>query len=362
MHTDWASNLYLLRPSSFTKVLASYEMPVLDTIPLSPDGTFSFETEVTPGMAGLYLLVSQPVGIRFNNSLESLPFRENYIFLNLEAGGHIEFTAEVDRLSHTVSFSDVDPVTRDMNALQSCRKPLIVEVEKQWKNKPDPDHFQWDTHGNDRIIHQVHQDLDAYLDTATIFYPLMAALRLRVPDHDYRDRPEFFIQVLEKVARLHPDHPWVKELRAHLQPANLPVLKGEPMPDFQLPTPDGDTLQSTDIVGELILVDFWASWCAPCRKEIRSTLRPLYDIYHPKGFQILGISIDSDQDSWLKAIEKDGAIWHQASDLLGDASPVRQSLKFDTIPACYLLDAEGRLLARNLHGKELEEFVRAYFQ
>ncbi|MCF8238719.1 MAG: TlpA family protein disulfide reductase [Saprospiraceae bacterium] len=361
LHPDWSTDLYLLKPASFTKILASYEMPVTDTIPLSADGTFHFETVLGPKDAGLYILVSQPKGSRFSNALAPLPFQENYILLDLTPGRHIELTAHVDRLSHSVSFTNADPSTREMNALQSCRKPLIEEIEEQWENNPDPAQFQWNTHGNEDIMNDVHRALDAYLDTATLFYPLMTALRLRVPDHDYRDRPEFYIQIAKKMVRLYPGHPWLNELRAHLDPANLPVLQGDAMPDFRLTTPDGDTLESKDIKGKLILVDFWASWCAPCRKEIRTTLRPLYDIYHSKGFEILGISIDSDKSSWINAIARDGATWYQASDLMGDASPVRQTLKFDTIPACYLLDEDGRLLARNLHGEHLQLFVENYF-
>ncbi len=362
LHPEWASRLYLLKPASFTKILAPYEMPVTDTIPLSADGSFALEKEISAGEAGLYVLVSQPASGRFPNALESLPFRENYIFVHLAPGGRIRLSADIDRMSHSVTFLDADSTTRELNALHVFRTPLVDEIETRWKNAPDPGQFQWNIHGSEEISQAIHQDLDAYLDTATSFYPVMAALRFRAPDHNYRDRPEFFIRVYQKLSGRYPDHPWVKELAYHLRPENLPVLEGEPMPDFHLPTADGEPLQLKDIQAKLILVDFWASWCAPCRKEIRTTLLPLYARYHSAGFEILGISIDSDKHSWINAIQKDGATWPQVSDLQGDASPVRQSLKFDTIPACYLLDEHGRLLARNLHGEALEDFVQAYFQ
>ncbi|MEZ4982696.1 MAG: thioredoxin-like domain-containing protein, partial [Saprospiraceae bacterium] len=102
--------------------------------------------------------------------------------------------------------------------------------------------------------------------------------------------------------------------------------------------------------------------CAPCRKEAKETLLPLYNKWHEKGLEIVGISIDADEKSWRRAIEKDGSDWLHGCDFLGDASPVRQSLKFEYIPSLYILDENKILLARSLHGEELVEFVENYFK
>ncbi|MCB0693395.1 MAG: TlpA family protein disulfide reductase [Lewinellaceae bacterium] len=362
LHPDWGDQLYLLHPASFTKVLASYEMPVVDTIAVDADGFFRLEKHIPDGDAGLYILVSQPRHSRFANALEELPFRENYLLIDLQPGHRIELEASIDRLTHSVQYRHANAETRAMQELQEARMPLVDQIEAEWLANGQGESFQWNVHGNDTVAAKVHLALDAYLDTATALLPVMVALRLRAPGHDYRDRPEFFISVADRMESLYPGHPWCRELKAHLHPDHLPVLAGERMPDFALPTPQGDTLHLSDVQGKLIIVDFWASWCAPCRKEVRGTLRPLYDRYHSRGLTILGITIDSDRDSWLNAIEKDGAIWQHAGDLLGDASPVRESLKFDTIPACYILDEQGRLLARNLHGEELRGFVEAFFR
>ena len=362
LHQDWEETVYLLKPDYFNKILAAYEMPVTDTIQLDHNGDFHLKKQITAESSGLYILVSQPKGSRFANALEGLPFRENYILLNLQPGSEIRLQSAIDRLTHSLDILEADQTTLALNHLHEFRQPFVKAVEADWLANPDPDQFQWNTHGDDSIQQTVYTGLDQYLDTATNFLPLITALRFQSPGNDYRDRPEFFLRLADKLESLFPDHPWTKEYRIQLNPDNLPVLKGQRMPPFRLPTPEGGILESGDLKGKLILVDFWASWCAPCRKENRSTLKPLYTKYHNKGFEILGISIDSDRDSWINAIEKDAANWLHASDLLGDASPVRQSLKFDTIPSCYLLDADGRLLARNLHGEELNAFVEAYFR
>ncbi len=361
LNDDWQNKLYLLKPDYFSKILAAYEMPIIDTIQLDDDGNFQLKKQLTPESAGLYILVSQKKETRFANALEELPFQENYILLNMEPGTEIRLHSAIDRLTHSLHILEADQLTLAMNDLQEFRLPLVESVESAWMEHPNDNQIQWSPHGDDPVQQAIHKGLDQYLDTAMNFLPLIAALRLRSPGNDYRDRPEFFLRIAAKLESMFPDHTWTKEYRMQLNPDLLPVLTGQQMPPFTLPTPEGDTLHTGDLHGKLILVDFWASWCAPCRKENRSTLRPLYDEFHDKGFNILAISIDSDRNSWINAINKDGAIWKHASDLLGDASPVRQSLKFDTIPACYLLDEDGKLLARNLHGDALQLFVKDYF-
>ena len=125
---------------------------------------------------------------------------------------------------------------------------------------------------------------------------------------------------------------------------------------------DMDTLAIYDIMGEqLTIIDLWASWCAPCRKENRKVLAPLWDAYHEKGFQIIGYGLESDRNAWIGAIAKDEADrWYHASELEGDDAPFLRRLRIQTIPANFILDTQGKVIAKNLHGEELVEFVKHY--
>src|SRR5690606_2445784 len=137
------------------------------------------------------------------------------------------------------------------------------------------------------------------------------------------------------------------------------MIGGE-APDFTQNQPDGTPFSLSNLRGKVVLVDFWASWCGPCRRENPNVVK-LYNRYKSQGFDILGVSLDKTQDRWVQAIEQDGLIWHHISDLKGWANEVAKMYGVSSIPHTILLDKEGRILARNLRGPQLEEKLREIF-
>ncbi|MEP6646881.1 MAG: TlpA disulfide reductase family protein [Saprospiraceae bacterium] len=197
-------------------------------------------------------------------------------------------------------------------------------------------------------------------DTTTCVEAAMVAIRWICPTGDFERVPEFINRQCQKWKRDKPDHPMTSQLCHVADKNNLPVLVGDLMPDFALPLVNGDTVMLSKLLGpRLTIVDIWASWCAPCRKENRMVLVPLWTAYKNKGLQIIGYSIDNNASSWKSAIAKDGASWSHASHLTGDATPFLEALRISTIPANFILDAKGKVIAKNLNGKDLIEFVKS---
>jgi peroxiredoxin len=127
---------------------------------------------------------------------------------------------------------------------------------------------------------------------------------------------------------------------------------GTAAPDFTLNTPEGTPLALSSLKGKIVLIDFWASWCQPCRRENPNVVL-LYNQYKDKGFDILGVSLDKEKGAWVKAIADDKLTWHHVSDLKFWQSDVAVKYGVQSIPYTLLLDKEGRIIAKNLRGEAL---------
>lgn len=127
---------------------------------------------------------------------------------------------------------------------------------------------------------------------------------------------------------------------------------GGAAPEIALNTADGKAVTLSSFKGKYVLVDFWASWCGPCRKENPNVLAA-YNKFKDKNFTILGVSLDDDKEKWQSAIEKDGLPWTHVSDLKGWESVAARTYNIQSIPANFLVDPDGNILARDLRGEEL---------
>lgn len=132
-------------------------------------------------------------------------------------------------------------------------------------------------------------------------------------------------------------------------------------PEFSAPGPDGANIALADIRGKLTLIDFWAAWCKPCRAENPNVVR-VYEKYHDKGLNIIGVSLDRKAEDWKKAIVDDKLTWNQVSHLSYFNDPVAQLYHVNAIPAAFLLDENGVIVAKNLRGSALEAKVAELLQ
>lgn len=215
-----------------------------------------------------------------------------------------------------------------------------------------------------------------YIDDNITSLASLLALYSQIAPNVYVLNPEkdlsYFLKVDSSLFKNYPEyepvidlHSQVKDMVAYY--ANKKTTSAGPVenleaPEIILPSPEGDTIRLSSTRGSYVLLDFWASWCSPCRMENPNLLRA-YNLYHNRGFQIFQVSLDKTKEAWIQGIKDDKLEkWLHVSDVRYWNSVVVQLYKLDQIPTNYLLDREGRIIASNLRGDALQQKLAELFK
>lgn len=167
-------------------------------------------------------------------------------------------------------------------------------------------------------------------------------------------------EIANRLNQARPNHPQVKQFVANLNRLRG-VNEGAMAPEINLATPEGPNLALSSLRGKYVLIDFWASWCGPCRRENPNVVKT-YANYKDKGFEIYGVSLDQNREAWLKAIETDKLVWKHVSDLQYWSSAGAQAYQVNSIPQTFLLDPAGRIIAKGLRGTALDQYLAQLFE
>lgn len=264
---------------------------------------------------------------------------------------HDEVVAELKRLTDTYN-----------DSIDSPRRPLLMDSLDRRAADVVADFRQ-------RALALLGENRSSMVQVYLLNQHVVPGLQLFEPAKD----PELYYSVDSALYALYPEsdlvldlHRFVAGLRKSVsvgKQAGETPLPGETLPEIALQDPAGDTLRLSSLRGQVVLVDFWAAWCPPCREE-NPNLVKLYDMYHWKGFNIFQVSLDLRKEDWTEAIRNDRlGRWNHVSDLRYRDSEVVKQFGLTEIPASFLIDREGRVIAVNLRGddlqKKLEEVLAA---
>ncbi len=172
----------------------------------------------------------------------------------------------------------------------------------------------------------------------------------------YLDLRDSLAQILNEK---YPNRFYIEDLLASIEKTRATAI-GQIAPEIALPNPEGEVVPLSSLRGKVVLVDFWAQWCKPCRMENPNVVKA-YHKYKDKGFTVYGVSLDRSKDKWLQAIEEDGLTWTHVSDLQYFNSEAARTYGVEAIPFSILLDREGRIIAKNLRGSALDKALAEYF-
>ena len=358
---DWNPTIYLVQPEKFSDAAQSFVGQVLDSAAVAEDGSFAFSESLAMEDATLLLLVVQRKGERYANRLiNENPATDNYFPLVYEPGTPLRIDADIAHMQSSLSIVEPSPANEAMLKLRDLRMEAFKYHFGTENSLNATDEGLLEREKNLKVY---QEKLIDFADATEHLVPALMALRWASPEGNYERIAERIHAQSKKWNKVYPNHPWVSELKTIADKKKLPVLLGDTLPDLLLPLQTGETLSLLELGKgeELVLLDIWASWCAPCRVENRNILVPLWEQYHDEGFQIIAYGLESSRTAWQNAIERDGAHrWLHASHLEGDQNPVMDTLRLRTIPANFLMDKEGKVLAKNLHGQDLVDFVGKY--
>tara|TARA_B110000046_G_scaffold106024_1_gene113486 strand:- start:1763 stop:2878 length:1116 start_codon:yes stop_codon:yes gene_type:complete len=308
----------------------------VDTAVVAADGSFAFDYE--PKRKGFYR-------ITIGNSFA--------LVTPLATGETVTVSGDVNQLADLKIEGTVDAVQmRDLNNFlrNNAMQTQALDQEFQpYANSPQRDSMIAVLRARFAGIEQEKvTTLKALIDRNPKSFSNLAVIE-QMPDTE----TEYYIKVDKTLAKEHSTSPFYTNFHTKVVSISRFTV-GSEVPEINLPNPDGEPVALSSLKGKVVLIDFWASWCKPCRRE-NPNLVAAYQKYKDKGFTVYGVSLDRTKGPWVNAIAKDNLTWIHVSDLKFWQSVAAKDYGVSSIPFAVLIDAEGKVIGKNLRGAALQQ-------
>lgn len=323
--------------------LNANEFDVVDTLSVNDDSTFSASYGLEPHLYELRINDSLDVPIVADSSQN--------ITINFSSDGEYEVSGspdtelfeEYEEYRMSVLRETVYPIRGQLNDLRDQNNPDDARRIEELGNQV----MRAEASYRDTLIHAVRE-----LGTSIAIYPTM--VRWNGDKHiDYYEGLAAEFSVVHKGLEV-----------AELVSEKVRILKqvsiGGKVSEITAPNPSGDEISLYNNLGEYTLIDFFGSWCGPCRTESEH-LNRMYDQYNDAGFEIFGFGVEFDRQSWLRALDQDNRTWTNVSTVSGYEGEIAREYAITSLPKNFLVDKDGIIIAKDIHGEELEEKLGELF-
>ncbi len=317
---------------------------VVDTVEVRDDGSFEFRIiQERPTFYQLNFYKRQVVNLVINGDEEEVTIQVD----GTEPRGSQEVTGSKDsdylaNMLESLSFQEKELQEINQQAIQarmSGDTEVLQSLSEEYYEK-----YAYFQNESKEMIWNMIPSLSAFYALTTL---------------DQEQNFSFYDSVAQELQKARPDHPTTISLVNQMN-AVRKLSVGSMAPEIALPNPSGEVIKLSSLKGNYVLIDFWAAWCRPCRAENPNVVR-MYNQYSDKNFEILGVSLDRTKEAWVQAIKQDGLIWKHVSDLQYFNSAAASTYNINAIPATYLIDPEGKIIAKNLRGPSLEAKLKEIF-
>lgn len=351
----------LMKPAAgryiYLEELKPEELKRIDSVLVTSEGNFAFKREISA--ASFYLL-------KISES--------NFLTMLLEPGDNLKMNTYFDSLSYPVSITGSEATESMVDYNFTLRRAIkkfstLNGIYMENMNNPElPAIIESLDSMAQSYLSEINSYTKNYIDNNLTSLVSLVALYQQIAPNVYVMNPtqdlKYFIKVDSSLTVNHPDnelvislHEQIQEMVAGMENKSVEASvasEGNEAPEISLPTPEGDIINLSSTRGSYVLLDFWASWCLPCRKE-NPNLVKAYNLYHKEGFQIYQVSLDKTREAWVKGIKDDQLDkWIHVSDVKYWNSVVVPLYRIESIPSNFLLDKEGRIIGSNLRGEQLE--------
>lgn len=327
----------------FLQAVVDNKLQTIDTVDLDK-GNFIFTGTVTD--PELYL-------IKINNKTELLPFfvenSEISVKINPDSiGDAIIEGSQSQEVFHSFSKGVAEYQKKEnniyaqyQNIKETATKEMLDDLEKLY----DTIYQEQQVFVKDFVLENNTSAVSAYIILRHLIYQL---------DVDSLQK------MTNSLAPSLAESKYVKKLYERVELLRT-VAIGQPAPEIILNDINGNPFSLSSLKGKYVLIDFWASWCSPCRDENPNVVKA-YKMFNSKGFEVLGVSLDNKKENWEKAIKDDGLIWMQVSDLLGWKCAAAKLYVVNSIPHSVLIDKDGKIIANDLRGDDLIKKLTEIFK
>lgn len=326
--------------------LKTSEVVLRDSIILSQTGEFEFKD--TTSEISFYRL-------RISNN--------NFLTIIINSKDRISVSSSIENLLYSaINGSEESLLLQNLN--QQIKQysnqvdSLQIIYRESFDNK-QPDSFRKVLEEEYfKTLSKQEKGIKTFIDTnINNFVVLYAITQL-----NSEQESDYYIKVADALFKEFPASSYIQDFYNRIAPlrksAHLAI--GKEVPEISLNNPEGVPVALSSLRGKIVLIDFWASWCRPCRMENPNVVR-VYETYRNKGFEIFGVSLDNDKAKWIQAIKDDKIKWIQVSQLNAWNSEVVKLFNIQGIPFTILIDKEGKIIAKGLRGKELEVKLEQIF-